>query len=288
MIINKRNIHVELSKLETGLANTEHLFATANFSEGNESLKQLFMDISAFLYNYFPSKIDEFTKISKIKGVIKRTGSLSGLVIFRDQIGNSLLVFIRKIKEEVNIMEDNNVHTPDDKKQKVFIIHGRNIKAYDVMHTFLLELGLHPIDFFEARKLTKKPSPTIPEILDVAFSHAQAMIVLMTPDDLGSLRKEYLKKDDSEDEKNPTPQCRQNVIFEAGMAIAIDPNRVIFAELGRVRKFTDLNVHIVKLSNLPGCRQDLALRLQDAGCIISNNSGSSRWLDVGDFEATLV
>lgn len=288
MAVNKSDAQTQLMTLEEELGNVERLFATANFMAGNENLRRWLSNFSNFLADYFPNRLDEFKKLVDITKSIKRTGGLSGLNMFREQIGDPLEPFIRKLKTEIQALNPNHSQTPDDEKRKrVFIIHGRNKKAYDAMHTFLLELRLNPIDFLEARKMTKNPSPTIPEILNAAFDHAQAMIILMTPDDIGSLRRELVKADDSEDDKNPTYQCRQNVLFEAGMAVATDPKRVIFTELGKVRRFTDLNVHIVKLSNAPGWRDDLASRLEDAGCIVNNKRGSSRWLEAGDFDAAL-
>lgn len=51
------------------------------------------------------------------------------------------------------------------------------------MFDFLRSIGLHPIEWSEAIVAAKKPSPYVGEVLDAAFSVAQAIVVFMTPDD---------------------------------------------------------------------------------------------------------
>ena len=46
-----------------------------------------------------------------------------------------------------------------------------------------MALGLQPIDWSEAIRLTDKPAPFAGEVLDAAFNHAQAVVVLLTPDE---------------------------------------------------------------------------------------------------------
>ncbi len=286
MVTNYTNRRSELIDLENELLEIEHFFVSANFKDGNELLTSWLQKFENYLSKYYPQKFAEFQNSLGNKRTIRRTGSLSGIDTFRAQIGNSVVPLILNIKNNLET-EMNSSAQNLDKKKRVFIIHGRNMKAYDALHAFLLELRLDPIDFSEALTLTKKTAPTIPEILNAAFSHAQAMIVLMTPDDLGGLRKELWKENEQDDERKASYRCRQNVIYEAGMAMAIDPNRVIFAELGQVKRFTDLPVHFVNLLNSPAFRQDMVMRLRAAGCTVDNSSGSPRWLETGDFSGAL-
>jgi hypothetical protein len=62
--------------------------------------------------------------------------------------------------------------------RKIFVVHGRNSQARDAMFTFLRAIGLDPIEWSEAVRLTQKPNPFIGEILDTAFHYAQAVLVL--------------------------------------------------------------------------------------------------------------
>lgn len=56
------------------------------------------------------------------------------------------------------------------------------------MFTFLRSIKLESLEFSEARKRTGKPMPYVGEILEVAFQHAQAVVVLLSPDDQAHLR----------------------------------------------------------------------------------------------------
>jgi predicted nucleotide-binding protein len=169
----------------------------------------------------------------------------------------------------------------------VFVVHGRNMKARDAMFTFLRSVGLKPIEGSQAIKMTGKGSPYVGEVLDVAFSNAQAIVVLMTPDDEARLRAEFLSDGDPDHEKYYTPQPRQNVIFEAGMAIGRDENRTILVELGQLRHMSDIvGRHTVRMNNAPEKRSDLVDRLQTAGCEV-DTSGRD-WFSAGDFDNSLV
>ena len=57
---------------------------------------------------------------------------------------------------------------------------------------FLYSIGLKPLEFSKARELTGKPMPYVKEILDAAFAHAQAVVVLLTPDDEARLRPDLI------------------------------------------------------------------------------------------------
>ena len=65
----------------------------------------------------------------------------------------------------------------------VFVVHGRNEAARVAMFEFLRALDLHPMEWSEVRAQTGQASPYIGEVLDTAFSHARAIVVLLTPDD---------------------------------------------------------------------------------------------------------
>jgi len=171
--------------------------------------------------------------------------------------------------------------------RKVFVIHGRNQKARDALFTFLRSIGLAPLEWSEAVAATGKPSPYIGEILDKALSIAQAAVVLLTPEDEARLLVPFRNTGDPPYETELTPQARQNVLFEAGMAMGRFPDRAVLVELGSLRPFSDIaGRHVVKLDNTTQRRQDLAQRLQAAGCAV-NLSGTD-WQTSGDFEDALA
>ena len=130
--------------------------------------------------------------------------------------------------------------------------------------------------------MTGKPSPYVGEILDTAFSKAQAVVVLFTPDDEAQLRKEFLRPSDPGYERKLTGQARPNVLFEAGLAFGTHPNQTVLVEVGKIRPFSDTaGRHVVHLNNSNEKRKELMIKLRSAGCDVDFES--SDWETEGDF-----
>ena len=168
-----------------------------------------------------------------------------------------------------------------DKLRRVFVVHGRDEKLRSGVFGFLRALGLEPLEWTKAIQLTGSASPYIGQILEAAFAHAQAVVVLLTPDDLAKLREDLLLGDDPIHERTLTGQARPNVLFEAGMAFASHPNQTVLVQFGQVRPFSDVaGRHIVKMDNSVPKRQEFALKLRTAGCSI--NLDGTDWHTFGD------
>ena len=169
---------------------------------------------------------------------------------------------------------------------QVFVVHGRNQKAREAMFTFLRTIGLHPLEWNEAVRATGKTMPYIGEILDAAFTQAGAVVVLMTPDDEARLREPFRSPNDPPHETELTGQARPNVLFEAGMAMGRNADRTILVELGSLRPFSDVSgLHVIRMDNSSQRRQELAQRLESAGCPV--NLDGIDWHSAGDFDAAL-
>ena len=169
----------------------------------------------------------------------------------------------------------------------VFVVHGRNEIARKAIFVFLRSIGLDPLEWAEAAHVTGKPTPYIGEILDAAFSRAHAVVVLFTPDDEARLREPFQSDSDPSYETQLTGQARPNVLFEAGMAMERDQDRTVLVELGSLRPFSDIaGRHTIRLDNSGQQRQQLAKRLQSAGCPV--NLEGIDWHTAGDFEAAVV
>jgi predicted nucleotide-binding protein len=169
-----------------------------------------------------------------------------------------------------------------EKMRRVWVVQGRDSRVNSATATFLLALGLKPVSFSNAREFTGKPMPHISEILRAAFEHAQAVVVLLTPDDIGRLKDNFIKADDQPSDTQFTAQPRLNVIFEAGMALVSHPEQTIFVRFGYVRPFSDIaGLHYVPMDGSVEQRRELALRLKAAGCPI--NLEEEHWLKAGDF-----
>jgi predicted nucleotide-binding protein len=168
-----------------------------------------------------------------------------------------------------------------ERAREVFVVHGRNEQGREAMFTFLRSIGLYPIEWAQAIRWTGHASPYIGQVLDTAFDRAQAVIVLMTPDEIAYLQPAF-GQGPADRETQPAAQARPNVLFEAGMAMGRDAQRTVLVELGVVRPFSDVaGRHAVRLTNDVQKRKDLAQRLQDAGCAV-DLSGTD-WLTAGDF-----
>ena len=189
------------------------------------------------------------------------------------ELNNSILEIAPDNNQEVNQM-------PDTKK--VFVVHGRDSRLRDDFFSFLRALGLQPIEWSEALKLTGKATPYIGEALESAFKNAQAVIVLLSPDDEVRLSPDLWKVKEDENEKEFRLQARPNVLFEAGMAFGKHPDRTLLVEVGQIKAFSDVaGRHVVRLSNSSDKRNEIAERLRTAGCDVSTSGND--WLNTGDF-----
>ena len=175
---------------------------------------------------------------------------------------------------------------PPKDTREVFVVHGRNSAARDALFEFLRAIDLHPLEWTEAIRSTGKTAPYIGEILDAAFSRAHAIIVLFTPDDEAQLKDRFQEEGDPPHETRLSGQARPNVIFEAGMAVGRSEYRTVLVEIGDLRPFSDIaGRHAVRINNSSARRQDLAMRLQNAGCPI--NLEGTDWHNIGDFEGVV-
>jgi len=165
--------------------------------------------------------------------------------------------------------------------KNVMVVHGRDQALRDSMFSFLRALKLNPVEWSEGAKATGKGSPYVGEILDEIFRMAQAVVVLLTPDEEVRLRRD-LCADDDEFKRETGFQPRANVQIEAGMALAKSENRTILVQGGDFRLPSDLHGrHIVRLNNTAERRNELAQRLKTAGC--DPETGNQDWYRMGDF-----
>lgn len=168
---------------------------------------------------------------------------------------------------------------------KVFVVHGRDECLRKDFFSFLRALGLQPLEWSEALKLTGKAAPYIGEVLDSAFDNAQAVIVLLTPDDEVRLLPELCQPEEDAIEKEYRLQARPNVLFEAGMALCRNTDRTLLVQVGRVKPFSDIaGRHVIRLTNDVQKRKDVAERLSTAGCAVS--MAGKDWLNEGNLSVT--
>lgn len=167
------------------------------------------------------------------------------------------------------------------KTKKVFVIHGRNDAAYKEFASFLTSLRLDPIEWDAAIMLTHNPSPYIGDVIEAGFQNAQAIIVLLTPDEEVKLVDGL---SENEEDSKSRYQARANVIYEAGAAMAKYPDQTIFVLMGNQSLWSDIHgIHYIQISNAPDSRRELINRLSVAGCPVDIIS-SAIWMDQGNLD----
>lgn len=184
---------------------------------------------------------------------------------------------------EVPVSGDMEIQEDGPDRRAVFIVHGRDLDARDALFEFLRSLDLRPIEFEQMVAATGSAAPYTGDAVVAGFKSAQAVIVLLTPDDEARLHGELRGVDEPEHETTLTGQARPNVLFEAGMALALHPDRTVIVEIGKLRPFSDVaGRHTVRIRGANSLHA-LANRLERAGCTVVW-SGSD-WLRTERFDA---
>jgi predicted nucleotide-binding protein len=173
------------------------------------------------------------------------------------------------------------------KENTVFVVHGRDAKLRDAMYAFLGALGLKPQEWGHAIRAArgKGGNPYVNDAVNKIMEQAQAIVVMLSPDDEAKLKDQFVAKHERQSEGKLRGQARPNVIFETGIAIGTHHRKTVMVQVGDVKPFTDLGgMHIPHLSGDDKSRHDFANRLEDLNCKI--NRDGDHWLRAGDFTPT--
>jgi hypothetical protein len=140
-------------------------------------------------------------------------------------------------------------------RKRVFIVHGRDIRAQAELVKFLHALNIEDIPFESVEKELDS-DPFIANIVLSAIEQADAVIALFTPDEQAVLYHPETGQSEAAKVGGSRWQARPNVIFEAGVAYAKRDKRPILAVLGAdVNLFSDVHgVHFVQLASAEGKR----------------------------------
>ena len=180
------------------------------------------------------------SRFQALIGDVEFTNSVSGLVA-------EIEVVEEKYSRIMLIEQDKTVIEPT-----VFIVHGHDTVALQKTELLLRRIGCNPLIF---DRVPKDGSQTIIEVLENTLRRAQAVIVLLTPDDEGR------KKGDP----CLLPRARQNVLIEGGYAVIEKRNRAIIVALGEVEIPSDFDgiVRVQKLTWNEEVETQLAHKLHD-------------------------
>jgi SAM-dependent methyltransferase len=173
----------------------------------------------------------------------------------------------------------------DATNKKVFVVHGRNMKAREQVFIFLRALGLEPLEWEQAASLTGMSAPHTLDIVKAGLESAQCVVVLLTGDEIARLRPAY-----GPDTYKLQP--RPNVLLEAGWALGVaGQQRTILICFDEIRRISDVDgVNYILLANSTDSRKAVVSRLKNAGCEI-DESGRSDYLSPergGDFDLRCI
>ncbi|MET0622466.1 MAG: L-histidine N(alpha)-methyltransferase [Pyrinomonadaceae bacterium] len=168
---------------------------------------------------------------------------------------------------------------------KVFVVHGRNIKAKEQIFIFLRALGLEPIEWEQAVSLTGMAAPHTLDIVKAGLEVAQCVVVLLTGDEIVKLRPAY----------GVEPyrlQPRPNVLLEAGWALGVaGQQRTILVCFEEIRRISDIDgLNYILLSNNSDSKNAFVSRLKNAGCDV-HEEGRSDYLSAergGNFDTSYI
>jgi predicted nucleotide-binding protein len=174
---------------------------------------------------------------------------------------------------------------PGDKRS-IFVVKGRSNEAISALEEMLRTLDLKIIDWEEAVEREGSPNPYVGDVVFTGLKMADAVLVILTPDDLVLLRPDLLDKNDGHIEQTLQGQARPNVIYEAGIADAYGRNRTVIVAIGPVKSFSDIEGrNIVRYDSSPKQRKVLVERLRRAG--LEPNIVGTDWLEAGDVRASI-
>lgn len=167
--------------------------------------------------------------------------------------------------------------SPDRDPRRVAVVHGRDSAAVDATFELLRDLDLHPVEWTELTRSIGSGAPHNKSVVDRLFDVAQAVLVLLTPDEETRLHPDLVPAPDVRGDGAWRCQARANVLLEAGMALALHPERTIFVEIGTSPPPSDLaGINVVRIDGTAPPLHDLAGRLATAGCAV--DQGGSSWL----------
>lgn len=158
-----------------------------------------------------------------------------------------------------------------ERARNVFLVHGRDDEFAGRVRELLSLLGLRVLEWEPlVRAAGRGPAPMLREIIQDGMRRAQAIVVLLTPDDVVSLHPDL--RSAREDPHELVPQCqpRPNVLMELGAALFAFPDATIVVKAGRLRPMADLGgVNFVDFA--VGGESKLVSRLLVAGCTVDDS-----------------
>jgi len=153
----------------------------------------------------------------------------------------------------------------------VFIVSGRCRAARDAIVRILSGAGLKVVDFPEAKDDAGTGMTIVDYIVERAHQSANAVLVLMTPDEIAFLRRELSSPGDRPEERGPIKQSRPNVIDELGRSMSSRRNKTVLVSMGDIRiPSNEAGYFVERFDGSEDKRKDLLLALEKrCGCTVN-------------------
>ena len=152
-----------------------------------------------------------------------------------------------------------------DTAKNVLLISGRDRQMADAFSNLLRAAGLRPLTREEMVRATGYTSPHAGEMIAAGTRLAQATVILFSPDEIVEPRPDLASFGPQAASIGGQP--RANVIFEAGMALAANPERTIIVETGHIKPISDLaGLNVVRFDGSATAIRALLTRLRQVGC----------------------
>lgn len=158
-----------------------------------------------------------------------------------------------------------------DMKRSVFVVHGRDDQVRRRFYDFLRALNLWPLEWEPLVRSTGTASPFLLDVVEGGLMQAQAVLVLLTPDDVVHLHPSLHGPREHAFETAAAGQPRPNVMLELGMAQARCPERTVIVEIGQLRPIADLQgLNVIRFDGSTAALHKIVQRLKGAGCPIDD------------------
>lgn len=165
--------------------------------------------------------------------------------------------------------------------REVAVVHGRDSQVTQAVFDFLRAVDLRPLEWEEVLSRASAATPYTGHLIEKLFENVQAVVVIFTPDDEARLHPELKKPNEAPHEIRFACQPRPNVLFEAGIAFGLYPDRTILVEVGELRPISDLvGRHTVRLGT-ENAIKSFVNRLEVARCKL--NTKGTHWLNASRF-----
>ena len=258
-----------------------------------EKCDQLTM-IEVFEDNIFLKFINTiYQLVNSIKGknILKFQRMINTIPKMPDIKEFSVESFLKRLEDVSKILVENfnEVFSDEIKKvggckkmnveRRVFVVHGRNKRYKKSIFEFLKSLDLYPLEWERAVELTGKGAPETLEVVKKGIDSSDGVVILYTGDEQAQLVTELAKPNEKVEK---VLQPRQNVVFEAGYAMAVLPNKTIIVKIGKVDISSDLKgLNYIELDDSKESRRNFMNRLKTIGLAVDDYTGD--WETAGDF-----